>query len=103
MSLFELSEDQLLGKVISADTGSIMLAVDKLEKLRKCQVNQLTLTLSHKPGQFLIGIVNKITRKLIDSETIMDEQSPDDIAQNLTENLVKVTLIGTFFDLKGLK
>jgi uncharacterized protein len=103
MSLFELSEDQLLGKVISVDTGSIILAVDKLEKLRKCQVNQLTLTLSPKPGQFLIGIINKITRKLIDSDIIMDEQSPEDIAQNLTENLVKVTLIGTFFDLKGLK
>ncbi|MFT9497742.1 ATP-binding protein [Anaerosolibacter sp.] len=97
MSLFNYSDEDILGQVISVDTASVNLYVSNIEILRKMQVNRLVALRSSRAGQHLIGIVNKIIRKSIESTTNKDEN--DDILGSSSEdNVVRITLIGTFFD-----
>ena len=94
MSIFNFDDDEALGSVISVDTAAVTIRVDDLDRLKRLQVNRLVVLQSSKPGQHLIGIVVKITRRpdnqdieLVDKEFVPNEN-----------NLVKVTLIGTLLD-----
>lgn len=100
MSIFNFEENSDIGTVFSVDTATIIVKVDNIENLRKLQVNHLLAVESSKAGQLLIGIINKITRKISDEEVSSEDGL--NIAL-LTENIVKVNLIGTFFDKVGSK
>lgn len=102
MALFKFEEDASIGTVFSVDTATIIVKVDELDKLRKLQVNHLVAVKSSKAGQHLIGIINRITRKVSDDEKPVGE----DLGLNnflLTENIIKVNLIGTLLDKHGSK
>ena len=101
MSIFDFEDNLSIGSVYSVDTATIIIRVDQIEKLRKLQVNHLIAIKSSKSGQHLIGIINRITRKATDEVT-----SPEDISEPthfLTENILKVNLIGTLLDKVGSK
>lgn len=100
MAIFKFEESKTIGTVFSVDTSTIIVKVDELDKLRKLQVNHLIAVKSSKAGQHLIGIINRITRK------VSDEESPvtEDLGMTnflLTENILKVNLIGTLIDKYG--
>lgn len=103
MSIFDFSDKDTLGCVIAVDTAAVTVRVDDLDRLRRLQVNRLAVLQSSKPGQHLIGIVVKITRKP-DIIREREEAYIDDVAFSPNENnLVKVTLIGTLLDRVGLE
>jgi uncharacterized protein len=102
MAIFKFEERAAIGTVFSVDTATIIVKVEELDKLRKLQVNHLVAVKSSKAGQHLIGIISRITRKAT------DEESPigDDLGLSgflLTENILKVNLIGTLLDKHGKK
>ncbi|MFZ4862424.1 ATP-binding protein [Sphingobacterium sp. Mn56C] len=100
MSIFTFEDNSDIGTVFSVDTSTIIVKVANIENLRKLQVNHLLAVESSKAGQLLIGIINKITRKISDEEV----SSEDGLNIALvTENIAKVNLIGTFFDKVGSK
>src|SRR5690554_711561 len=102
MAIFTFEESATIGTVFSVDTATIIIKVDELDKLRKLQVNHLIAVKSSKAGQHLIGIINRITRKVSDDENPVNE----DLGMSnflLTENIVKVNLIGTLIDKYGEK
>jgi hypothetical protein len=102
MAIFTFEESASIGSVFSVDTSTIIVKVDELDKLRKLQVNHLIAVKSSKAGQHLIGIINRITRKVSDEEKPIGE----DIGFSgflLTENILKVNLIGTLLDKHGEK
>ncbi len=102
MAIFKFEDEASIGTVFSVDTTTIIVKVDELDKLRKLQVNHLVAVKSSKAGQHLIGIINRITRKVSDDEKPLG----DDLGLNgflLTENIVKVNLIGTLIDKHGPK
>ena len=68
MAILNFTTDSSIGTVFSVDTSTIIIKVEELEKLRKLQVNHLIAVRSSKAGQFLIGIINRITRKVSDDE-----------------------------------
>ncbi len=100
MSIFNYMDKEALGNVISVDTATVTVRVDDLERLKRLQVNRLVVLHSSKPGQHLIGIVVRITRRPnnqdINGTELVDEEIV--ISEN---NLVKVTLIGTLLDRVG--
>lgn len=102
MSIFQFEESKSVGTVFSVDTATIIVKVEELDKLRKLQVNHLIAVKSSKAGQHLIGIINRITRKVSDDE---NSESEDLGMTNflLTENILKVNLIGTLIDKHGDK
>jgi hypothetical protein len=102
MAIFQFQEDLEIGTVFSVDTATVIIKVDELDKLRKLQVNHLVAIVSSKAGQHLIGIINRITRKMSDDK----ETNEEDTAFGslfLTENIIKVNLIGTLMDKYGSK
>ncbi|MDN3672088.1 ATP-binding protein [Flavobacterium branchiarum] len=100
MAIFKFEETASIGTVFSVDTSTIIVKVEELEKLRKLQVNHLIAVKSSKAGQHLIGIINRITRKLSDDNNSVSE----DLGLGgflLTENIIRVNLIGTMIDKHG--
>lgn len=100
MSIFNFSDTESLGSVISVDTAAVTIRVDDLDRLKRLQVNRLVVLQSSKPGQHLIGIVVKITRKPDTRDLEEVELGDEDLVPN-ENNLVKVTLIGTLLDRVG--
>lgn len=90
--MFEFEDDEALGKVISVDTGNVIVEVGDVEQLKRLQVNHLAVLQSSRPGQHLIGLITQVTRKKIaDTSVSMDgeEEVPNE------QNLCKLSLIGT--------
>jgi DNA helicase HerA-like ATPase len=102
MSIFEFKDNEALGKVRSVDTATVVVEVDDVERLRKLQVNRLAVLQSSRPGQHLIGIIQKITRTSVEEKAAGD--TPADVGaedQPSEMNLVRITLIGTIVDKLG--
>ncbi|MEP3688403.1 MAG: ATP-binding protein [Sulfitobacter dubius] len=100
MSIFDFVDTDTLGSVISVDTAAATIRVDDLDRLKRMQVNRLVVLQSSKPGQHLIGMVVKITRKP-DMRDLDDNELSGDIIAPSENNLVKITLIGTLLDRVG--
>ncbi len=101
MSIFKFEDKQSIGTVYSVDTSTLVIKIEDLDKLRRLQVNHLVAIKSSKSGQFLIGIINRITRKQFDDQAeAKNNELPNFI---LTENIIKVNLIGTILDKYGSK
>lgn len=99
MAIFDYNDDEALGRIISVDTSNVVVRVDDLERLKRIQVNRLAVLQSSRPGQHLIGIVIRITRKAPDAPIVDDEyEDPFELPEN---NLVRVSLIGTLVDRDG--
>lgn len=95
MPLFEYRDNDALGTVRAVDTATVAVAVDNVELLRKLQVNRLVALQSSKPGQHLIGIVQKITRDAATAAALADAADSED-GDATEKNIVRITLIGTF-------
>lgn len=108
MKIFDFEDKEALGRVRSVDTATVIVAVDDVERLRKLQVNRLAVLQSSRAGQFLIGIIQKITRTSIDEKeaeklkaTNEDAQDDEEVIAEL--NVVKISLIGTHVDKLGMR
>ena len=101
MSIFDFSDSEAFGSVISVDTTTVIIRVDNLERLKNLQVNRLAVLQSSKPGQHLIGVVVKITRKP-DNRGLDEAELDDEELVPNENNLVKITLIGTFSNQVGV-
>lgn len=97
MPIFNLRDENNLGRVLSVDTATVTVQVDDLGKLRQLQVNRLAILQSSRAGQYLIGIITRITRSSARPTEGDGEANPDEI------NQVKITLIGTFADRVGMR
>lgn len=104
MKIFNYADKDSLGKVRSVDTSMVVVQVEDVEKLRKLQVNRLAVLESSRPGQHLIGLIQKITRTAIEEKKaalLALGNEDDEISSEI--NLVKIALIGTVFDKQGSK
>ena len=100
MGIFNYTDTDALGKVSTVDTGTVIVRVDDIEKLRRLQVNRLVCLQSSRPGEHLVGVVQKIVRSLKEAKA-MGEHELADGETMLEENIVRVALIGTHIDRKG--
>lgn len=99
MTIFQLDDEDALGKVASVDTTNVIVQVENVDKLKRLQVNNLAVLQSCRPGQHLIGLITQVTRK----RSIEDFIS-DGINDQIPElNLCRITLIGTMLDRDGVR
>jgi DNA helicase HerA-like ATPase len=104
MSIFSFQDNEALGKVKSVDTANVIVKVEDVERLRQLQVNRLAVLQSSKPGQHLIGIIQKITRTTVEQSKIAISDAESFLGEVLPEeNLVRIALIGTVVDKQGGK
>jgi uncharacterized protein len=97
MPIFNFKDSESLGTVSVVDTSVVIVEVSNLEQLKKLQVNRLAVLQSSKPGQHLIGLINKVTRKKLSS----DIETEDDENDLVEQNLCRISLIGTLLDRNG--
>lgn len=104
MKIFDYVDDECLGKVRSVDTATVIVVVEDVEKLRKLQVNRLAVLQSSRPGQHLIGLIQKITRTSVEGKRTIELIDDDEEEKvNAELNLVRISLIGTVLDKLGEK
>ena len=97
--LFNYHDADILGTVRSVDTATVIVQVPTPDKLRKLQVNRLAVLQSSKPGQHLIGIIQKISRTSIAEALVAEADNEEPPPTEL--NLVRISLIGTHMDRRG--
>lgn len=92
---FELVEP--IGRVMSVDTMRVFVHVDDHELLKKVMVGNLIAVQGATGHQFLISIVERITRLPADS-TIAGEASDDETAPQPEEvqDTIRAVLVGTY-------
>lgn len=100
MGIFNYKDDEALGTVIAVDTATVVVRVSDVKKLRRMQVNRLVVLQSSRPGDYLIGMVQKIVRSMKETKTIVGDEIMNDESLS-EENVVRVTLIGTHIDKDG--
>lgn len=98
-TIFDFPDIESLGTVRSVDTTTVVVHVPDSEKLRRLQVNRLSVLRSSRPGQHLVGIIQKITRTSLGENTQMDDEDGPPSPTEL--NLVRISLIGTLMDRRG--
>lgn len=104
MSIFDFNDQDALGQVRSVDTATVIVEVTDIERLRKLQVNRLAVLQSSRPGQHLIGIIQKITRTAVEVKaTTMPDPDAEKEERAPEVNLVRIALIGTVIDKLGEK
>lgn len=105
MAILVYRDDEALGRVRSVDTANVVVAVEDVERLRKIQVNRLAALQSSRPGEHLIGMIQKITRTAVDTnQSEPDTTAEADAASGSGEiNVVKIALIGTLMDRVGAR
>lgn len=100
MPIFQYQDHEALGRIIAVDSAVVVVRVDELERLKRVQVNRLLTLQSSKAGQYLIGVVSRITRKAPDGGVELEEEGAER-AELPENNLVRVALIGTLIDRVG--
>lgn len=102
MSIFAFKDEEALGRALSVDTATVVVEVADIERLRQLQVNRLVVLQSSRPGQHLVGIIQKITRTAVEQKTgtaadvnAREEEVSPEI------NLIRIALIGTVLDRLG--
>lgn len=101
MNILNYSDEEALGRVISVDSAVVVVHANDLERLKRLQVNRLVALQSSKAGQHLIGVVSRITRKMLDDGAESDGSKPEEGMELSEHNLVRVSLIGTLIDRQG--
>jgi uncharacterized protein len=101
MGLFEYQDREALGVVKAVDTATVVVTVENVNLLRQLQVNRLVVLQSSKPGQHLVGIVQKIIRDAAISKALADGEESEFESEEEEHNVVRITLIGTFIDRVG--
>lgn len=99
MSIIQrLDEENELGKVIEVDTSRVIIKVTSLDRIRKTRVGRLNI-INGRPGEWLIGMVEKISRKApTEVEEILEEEIE---INNDEQDYIKLVLLGTFREVEG--
>ena len=101
MGIFAYNDEDALGTVSSVDTASVVVSVADVEQLRRLQVNRLVLLQSSRPGEHLIGMVQKIVRTVKEARIVGEDETDDVLPAEA--NVVRIALIGTHIDRQGVE
>lgn len=87
----------MIGKVQYVDTGNVTIKIERDELVNSVQVNQIVQVTSSKTNEKIIGLVTKILRKSSPLDSVEEGVS------ELSENTIKVNLVGTLKEKDGMQ
>jgi len=91
--VFILPDQERLGTVDTVDTASVIVRIHEKDKTRRITVNRLVAIESSRPGQKLIGLVQRITCAEDDDGHTTE---PISSALPLERDSARISLIGTY-------
>ncbi len=95
------AKDQL-GKVVTVDTSRVLISVEEHEQMTSIAVGNLIAINGRTANEFLIGIIERVTRSI--SEKLLLEDESDDGSIPLGESqddFIRAVLIGTYRTVDG--
>ena len=95
------AKDQL-GKVVTVDTSRVLISVEEHEQMTSIAVGNLIAINGRTANEFLIGIIERVTRSI--SEKLLLEDESDDGSIPLGEgqdDFIRAVLIGTYRTVDG--
>jgi uncharacterized protein len=103
-SILKFTDDDVIGKVISVDTNRVVVEVGDHKIISRISVAGLVAVEGSRPEEYLIGMVERITRDK-QQKTIDDEENNEgEIPIRFEENdVVWFILIGTYHKKLGTK
>lgn len=95
------AKDQL-GRVVTVDTSRVLISVEEHEQMTSIAVGNLIAINGRTANEFLIGIIERVTRSI--SEKLLLEDESDDGSIPLGESqddFIRAVLIGTYRTVDG--
>lgn len=85
------------GTVYGVDTRKVSVKIKSEDDLNTLKINDIVIFSGNNADEKLIGIITKVTKKLIDIDDEVDDS--DQINNNLliSENVAVISLVGTFY------
>ena len=94
-------KDQL-GRIVTVDTSRVLISVEEHEQMTSIAVGNLIAINGRTANEFLIGIIERVTRSL--SEKLLLDETSDDGSIPLGESqddFIRAVLIGTYRKVDG--
>ena len=101
--IFDLTESNKIGTVLSVDTTKIFISVESFEIMQKVCVGNIIAVQSIVKHELLIAIVEKVSRSISSQIEFVDENDDDNELDDPTTDIVKSVLIGTYKSVSGDK
>lgn len=97
--LLAFYENDFLGSVTHVDTEQIIIEIENQGIMGKICVGNIVAIESGKRHEYLIALIDKVTRKYVDDFS-EDEEDPDEIMVS-SADYIKVGIIGTYHTVMG--
>lgn len=91
-----------LGRVVTVDTSRVLISVEEHEQMTSIAVGNLIAINGRTANEFLIGIIERVTRSI--SEKLLLDDTSDDGSIPLGESqddFIRAVLIGTYRTVDG--
>lgn len=99
--ILNIEENSYMGRVISVDTTRAIIYIENRSIVNRLGIMDLVSIKGINEQSVLIGMVESVSRSIQHDEIAIEGLVEDDEIQEDTRDLVKVSLIGTFFKVKG--
>ncbi len=96
-----IEENSYMGRVINVDTSRAIIYIEKRSIVNRLGIMDLVLIKGINEQSLLIGMVESVSRSIQQDEIAIEGLVEESCEQEDTRDLVKVSLIGTFFKVKG--
>ena len=98
----QFTDAQKLGRVVAVDTGRVHIDIDNHELLTRASVSKLIGIQGSTGHEYLIAVVERVTRRLSD-EALIDEHDEEGVIPigETKEDMIRAVLIGTFYLRRG--
>lgn len=102
--ILQFTDSELLGKVVSVDTSKVVVDVANSVLLTRIAIGSLVAIAGATEAEFLIAVVERVTRSMRDEVPEMPPESNEEILlESIPADLVRSALIGTFRTVQGEK
>ena len=98
MPVLSFNDSEAVGRVISANSRSVTICLDHIDRLERLQVNQLTVMHSNRPGRYTIGLIASIFGEYQDITSNKNISYGSSNIQTSQAGTAKISPIGTFYN-----
>ena len=95
-------KNEYLGRVLTVDTSRVLISVEEHQQMTTIAVGNLIAIQGRTTSEFLIGIIERVTRSLSEIILLEDISNEKEILPNESQSdFIRVVLIGTYKTVDG--
>lgn len=98
----EFTDESVLGSVVAVDTGRVLIDAANHSLVTRVSVSNLVAIQGSTSTQFLIGIIERVTRSVAE-ELLLDQEDAEGLipTEETQKDLVRAVLVGTYNTVYG--